>query len=253
MGQLDGKRALVTGAAGGIGRALAEVFIERGAEVMLADIDAAGAAVVAKELGPAADSVECDVADASEVQSAVEATVGRFGGLDVMVNNAGIEPHGLLVEISEEDFRRSLDVNLVGVWHGIKYAAPEIQAAGGGTILNISSILGFTAAPLMGAYAATKGAVLQLTRTAALELRPAGIRVNAICPGFILTPMVDRLRDTVADLIGTSLDEMVAARQGRMGEPRDVATVAAHLVSDDALLVSGAAYVVDNAASVSLL
>lgn len=223
MSKLEGKVALVTGGASGIGRGIVSAFAREGAEVMVVDIDGEGAAAIADEIGEAARSRPCDVSVSGQVGESVAATVEAFGGLDVMVNNAGIELYGTLLEMPEEDFERSIAVNLTGVFHGIKHAAPAITQRGGGAMVNTASVAATGGIPVIGAYCAAKAGVVQLTRVAALELRDAGIRVNALLPGFIDTPMVERARPMFEELLGTDLDEFVTASQGRWGRPEDVA------------------------------
>ena len=253
MAELEGRRALVTVAAQGLGRAIATLFVERGAQVMLADVDEQGAERAAAELGDRARSVRCDVTSSADVQGAVQAAVDAFGGLDVVVNNAGVEVVKPLVEQSEEEFSRLMDVNIKGVFLGIKHSVPALAAAGGGAIVNMSSLAGVGGAPLFGSYGAAKAAVIQLTRTAAVELRQAGIRVNAVCPGFVGTAMVDRLIPTVEAAVGVPFGDLIALKQGRLGTVEEVAEMVAFLASDDASWATGSHYLLDGGLSASLL
>ena len=253
MAELEGRRTLVTGAAQGLGRAIATLFVERGAQVMLADVDEQGAERAAAELGDRARSVRCDVTSSADVQGAVQAAVDAFGGLDVVVNNAGVEVVKPLVEQSEKEFSRLMDVNVKGVFLGIKHSAPALAAAGGGAIVNMSSLAGVGGVPLFGSYGAAKAAVIQLTRTAAVELRQAGIRVNAVCPGFVGTAMVDRLIPTVEAAVGVPFDDLVALKQGRLGTAEEVAEMVAFLASDEASWATGSHYLLDGGLSASLL
>lgn len=252
MGELEGKRALITGAATGLGRAIAELFVERGATVFLTDIDENGGAATASDLG-AAGSARCDVASAADQEAQFAAAVQAMGGLDLVINNAGIEIASILVEQSEEDFDRMMDINIKGVWLGMKHATPHLVAGGGGTIVNMSSVAGVGGAPLLGSYCASKAAVIQLTRVAAVELRGHGIRVNAVCPAFIDTAMVDRLVAPVEALTGMDFEDLAALKQGRRGTPREVAEMTAFLASDDASWTTGSHYVLDNALTAGLL
>lgn len=252
MGELGGKRALITGAATGLGRAIAELFVERGATVFLTDIDADGVAATAGELG-AAGHARCDVASAADQEAQFAAAVEAMGGLDVVVNNAGIEIASILVEQSEADFDRMMDINVKGVWLGMKHATPHLVGGGGGVIVNMSSVAGVGGAPLLGSYCASKAAVIQLTRVAAVELRGHGIRVNAVCPAFIDTAMVDRLVAPVEALTGMDFEDLAALKQGRRGTPREVAEMTAFLASDDAAWTTGSHYVLDNALTAGLL
>jgi NAD(P)-dependent dehydrogenase (short-subunit alcohol dehydrogenase family) len=253
MSELEGRRALVTGAAQGLGRAIAGLLVGRGARVMVADIDEKGAERAAGELGDAARWVRCDVTRAEDVQGAVQTTVDAFGGLDILVNNAGIEIVKPLFDQTEEEFTRLMDINVKGVWLGMKHAVPVMAAAGGGSIVNMSSLAGTGGAPLFGSYCASKAAVIQLTRVAAVELRPAGIRVNAVCPGFIGTAMVDRLIPTVEAVVGVPWDQLIALKQGRMGTADEVAEMVAFLASDEASFTTGSHYILDGGLSAGML
>lgn len=244
--ELDGKRTLITGAARGLGLAMAELFAERGARVAIADLDGAAAERAAISIGGDAIALPCNVTSAGEVQQAITATVEAFGGLDVIVNNAGIEIAAPLPETDDDDFDRLLAINVKGVFYGIKYAVPEL-AKTGGTIINMASAAGVAGVPLLGAYSASKAAVIRLTQTAAIELRDYGIRVNALCPSFIKTEMVDRLVEPFEAATGVEFDALAKQAQGRLGTPEEVAELAAFLASDEASFVTGAHYLLDNA------
>lgn len=252
LADLQGKRALVTGAAQGLGHAIAVLFAERGARVLLTDLDADAVAKAAAAL-PGAAARGCDVTKADQVSAAIDAAVAEFGGLDIVVNNAGIEIGKPLHEHTEEDIDKLLAVNVKGVFFGIKYAVPVMAAAGGGCILNMSSVAGLGGAPLLGGYCATKAAVLRLTEVAAIELRAANIRVNAICPSFIDTPMVERLVDPFTAVAGMPFADLIALKQKRLGTPEEVAEMAAFLASDDAGFITGAHYILDGGLTGSLL
>jgi len=253
MIQLQGRKALITGAAQGLGRAIAELFVERGAQVMLADIDAAGAARTADALGPKARSVRCDVTSAGDFAAAVEATTTAFGGMDTLVNNAGIEIVKPLFDQSEDEFQRLMSINVMGVFLGMKHSLAALAASGRGSIVNISSLAGVNGVPLFGSYCASKSAVIQLSRVAAAELKATGIRVNAVCPGFVGTAMVDRLIPTVEAVVGVPFDTLVAVKQLRLGTPLEVAEMTAFLASDAASWTTGSHYVLDGGLSAGLL
>jgi NAD(P)-dependent dehydrogenase (short-subunit alcohol dehydrogenase family) len=250
--QLEGKRALVTGAGRGLGLAIATKFAEYGAQVALADLDHATCTEAASGLGGDAFAVNCDVTRSADVQAAIAAVTERFGGMDVIVNNAGIEIGKPLHEISDEEFDRLMRINVNGVFYGIKYAVPAL-AATRGSIINMSSVAGLGGVPLLGAYCASKAAVIRLTQTAATELREAGIRVNAVCPAFIDTEMVERLVAPFEAATGAEFGALAQQAQGRLGTPEEVAETVAFLASDDAKWVNGAAYILDNALTASVL
>jgi len=259
--ELTGKRALVTGAGRGLGLAIATLFAERGARVALADLDGAAAEQGAAAIGGDAIALTCDVTDPADVQKAIADTVDAFGGLDVMVNNAGIEIGKPILETSDEEFARLYDVNVNGVFYGIKYSIGAL-AQTRGNIINMASLAGMGGVPLLGAYCGSKAAVIRLTQTAAVirltqtaavELRPAGIRVNALCPAFIRTEMVERLVEPFETATGANFDDLAAQAQGRLGTPEEVAELAAFLASDDASFITGSSYILDNALSANVL
>ena len=250
--ELEGKRALVTGAARGLGLAIAEKFVERGARVALADIDGPAAESASAALGGETIAIAADVTKPADIQRAIAATVEAYGGLDVMVNNAGIEIGKPIPETGDEEFAQLMAINVNGVFYGIKYAIPEL-AQTGGSIINMSSVAGLDGVPLLGAYCASKAAVIRLTQTASRELRDAGIRVNAICPSFIATEMVERLVEPFEAATGANFVDLTAQAQGRLGTPEEVAEMAAFLASDAASFINGAYYILDNALTASVL
>jgi NAD(P)-dependent dehydrogenase (short-subunit alcohol dehydrogenase family) len=219
---------------------------------VLADLDHATAAEAAVKLAGDAFAVDCDVTRPADVQAAIAAVTERFGGMDVIVNNAGIEIGKPLPEISDEEFERLMRINVSGVFYGIKYAVPAL-AATRGSIINMSSVAGLGGVPLLGAYCASKAAVIRLTQTAATELREVGIRVNAICPAFIDTEMVERLVEPFEAATGAEFGALAQQAHGRLGTPEEVAEMAAFLASDDARWVNGAYYILDNALTASVL
>lgn len=247
--RLHGKVAVVTGAAHGIGAAAARRFVGEGAKVVLADTSERGLRALGDELGDDAAAVRCDVSESGDVDAAVQRAVAAFGGLDILFNNAGIGTGARIVDVAKADWDRVFAVNVGGVLHGIRAAVPALRERGGGAILNTSSVAGRCGSPGIAAYAASKAAVEALTRCAALELRDDGIRVNAIVPGLIRTRAAEASAPFLADALGTGMAEYVARRQGRWGEPDEVAAVAAHLVSDEASFTTGQTYLLDNGAT----
>ncbi|CCQ13598.1 putative oxidoreductase [Rhodococcus sp. AW25M09] len=251
MTELDGKRFFITGSAAGIGRGIAELAISRGARVVISDIDADAAERTAHDIG-AAGVANCDVTDEASVVEAIAAAEGLLGGIDVLVNNAGIEVAAPLAEQSTESFDRIFAVNVRGPFVATKAAVPALKRSGG-NIVNIASIAGTGGSPLLGSYCATKAALIQLTRVAAVELRASGIRVNAVCPGFADTTMVDRLRPEFEAATAVPFGDLVAAQQGRLGTAKDIAEVACFLASDRASWVTGSHYVLDGGLTASLI
>ncbi len=252
LSDLKDKRALVTGAAQGLGRAVAELFIARGARVVLTDINDDALKQTVADLGDAAHGVSCGVTSEAQVAASVQAAVDALGGLDVAVNNAGIEIGKPLVEQTEEEFDRLMSINVKGVFLGIKHQTPALAAAGGGNIVNMSSVAGLGGVPLLGSYCASKAAVLRLTETAAIELRGVGIRVNAVCPSFIDTEMVARLVAPFESATGARFGDLVAVKQQRLGTAEEVAEMVAFLASDDAKFITGAHYTLDGGLTGSL-
>jgi NAD(P)-dependent dehydrogenase (short-subunit alcohol dehydrogenase family) len=251
MSELAGKRVFVTGSGAGIGKAIAALFAERGARVVVSDLDADSAKQSAEEIG-AAGVANCDVTDEAQVQAAVQQTVDLLGGLDVLVNNAGIEVSSPLLQQSTESFDKIFAVNVRGAFVAMKAAIGHLVASKG-NIVNIASIAGIGGSPLLGSYCATKAAIIQLTRVAAVEMRSSGVRVNAVCPGFADTAMVERLVPDFEAATQIPFGDLVAMKQGRLGSPRDIAEVAAFLASDRANWVTGSHYVLDGGLTASLV
>lgn len=252
MNDLIGRRAIVSGAARGIGRAIAERLVAGGARVAIADIDADGAAAAAAELGNGCLGIACDVRSTADVTSAVEAATDAFGGLDILVNNAGIEIAKPIVDLTDTEFTRILDINVVGTFRFTKAAVPALAVADGAAIVNMASVAGTAGGPLLSSYCASKGAVVRFTESAAIELRSAGIRVNAVCPGIVATEMADRLAGPIEAIAPFPFDELIALKQGRFGTPADVAETVAFLASDDARFITGSHYMVDGGLTANL-
>jgi NAD(P)-dependent dehydrogenase (short-subunit alcohol dehydrogenase family) len=253
ISDLTGRRTLITGAAAGIGKACAELFAKQGAKVLVTDVDTAGAERLAAELGEGHGSATLDVTQADQWQAAVAAAEEQLGGLDVLVNNAGIEIGAPLTETEEADFDRLMRINVTGTFLGIKASVPLLAASGSGSIVNMSSVAGLGGAPLLGAYCASKGAVVRLSEVAAIELRAANIRVNAVCPAFIDTAMVDRLVSPFEAAVGMPFGEVLKLKQGRIGDVSEVAEMVAFLASEDSSFTTGSHYVLDGGLEASLL
>ncbi|MFC4359920.1 SDR family NAD(P)-dependent oxidoreductase [Halobium salinum] len=245
MNGIDGTVALVTGAGSGIGREIARRFASEGAKVCCVDVDETGGAETVdriEEVGGEAVFVAADVSDEDAVADAVAAAVDAFGGLDFVVNNAGVEgtnaPTG---EQTAADWARVLGVNLSGVFYGTKHALPHLLERGG-AVVNVASVAGLVGFEGIAPYVASKHGVVGLTRTTALEYATEGVRVNAVCPGVVDTPMVERYGggDEAAAEAMTQLEPV-----GRMADPAEIAASVVWLCSDDASFVTGAAIPVD--------
>ncbi|MFE0133853.1 SDR family NAD(P)-dependent oxidoreductase [Streptomyces sp. NPDC059037] len=251
MGKLDGRVVIVTGAARGQGEQEARLFAAEGAKVVIGDVLDGQGEALAKELGEeSARYVHLDVSQEADWQSAVRAAKDAFGKIDGLVNNAGILRFNELVSTPLEEFQQVIQVNQVGCFLGIRTVAPEIGAAGGGTIVNTASYTAMTGMAYVGAYAATKHAILGLTRVAAMELAGQGIRVNAVCPGAVDTPMTNPAQlDPTAD--PTEAREAVAELYkklvplGRIGKPEEVAALALFLTGGDSAYITGQPFVID--------
>lgn len=241
MGRLDDKVVLITGAARGQGEAEARLFVAEGARVVLGDVLDAEGKDVAASIGPSARYTRLDVTREEDWQAAVELAVSEFGGLDALINNAGILEFSTLAECTRERFEQVLSVNLTGAFLGIKAVMDPIARRGGGSIVNISSVSGLAPIPGQAAYGSSKFGLRGLSKVAAAELGPRGIRVNSIHPGIVDTPMnqAPELGDIDWDGIVQGLP---LARQGR---PQDIANMALFLCSDESAYSTGSEFVAD--------
>ena len=249
MKRLEGKRAIVTGAGAGIGRAIALRLSEEGARVALADLDEQAAESVAGEIEGKTLALRTNVTRADEVEALVRSVVEEWGGLDVMVNNAGIGVAATAPETSEEDFDRQMAVNLKGTFFGIKYAVPAMRDSGGGSIINMASVAALVGVPDRAAYCAAKGGILALTRAAAIDHVSEGIRVNCIAPGTVDTPWIDRITAGYADPAEARARMEARQPHGRFVTPEEIAAMAAYLASDESASAVGACMVVDGGMS----
>lgn len=241
MGRLSGKVALITGAARGQGAAAARRFVAEGARVMTTDITDAEGKELADSLGEAAAYQHLDVSDEDQWKTAVARTVEEFGSLNVLVNNAGMLHFAALTDTTLADYERVIRVNQIGTFLGMRSVVEPMTSAGGGSIINLSSVEGLAGMPLVSAYTASKFAIRGMTKVAALELGEHGIRVNSVHPGLIDTDMVRNFVGADVDL--SPVGNKVAL--GRVGKPEEIAGVVTFLASDDSSYCTGAEFVAD--------
>ncbi|MEO3825624.1 glucose 1-dehydrogenase [Actinomadura sp. B10D3] len=234
MGRVDGKTALISGGARGIGEASARALVAEGATVVIGDILDDEGKAVADDLGDAARYVHLDVTSPEDWASAVETTVGEFGGLTVLFNNAGIANGAAINRFKLEKWRHIIDVNLTGPFLGIRAATDAMIASGGGSIINTSSIEGLRGTSWAHGYVASKWGLRGLTKSVAVELAPHGIRVNSLHPGLIRTPITEGIPD-----------DMIPVPLGRPGRPEEVASFVVFLASDESSYATGAEFVMD--------
>ena len=247
--RLNGKAAIVTGGASGIGRAICEVFAEEGARLTIADIDVEGGEqtlATVRAAGGKAQFVAADVSQEADVEAMVQAAADAYGAVNILVNDAAAFVFGEVQDISDADWARVFGVNVIGQAYCVKHVLPHMQAAGGGAIVNLASVSGFIAQPGFIPYNASKGAVMQLTRCLAMDLAPHNIRVNAVCPGSVLTPATERHRR----FVGADPEEFLAEAGAsnfmkRVADPREIAYGALFLASDEASFVTGTPLVMD--------
>lgn len=239
--RLDSKVAIITGAGSGIGKAIAQAFVREGASVVIAGRDSKKLELAAAKIGPQCVAVAADVSRAGDVQKLVRAAIEKFKRIDILVNNAAVLLPGTAEQLSEEDFDQTFAINVRGLWLLSRAVLPQMRAVGGGSIINIGSVLSTLGARNRVAYAASKGAVLAMTRAMALDHAAENIRVNCICPGIVETEMVAKF----------NMDESARRQRlalhpaGRFGKPEDVAGLAVFLASDESAWITGTAQTVD--------
>ncbi len=246
-GRLDGKVCIVTGAGSGIGKASAIRLAEEGALVTCVDVNEEAARQATKEIGEAAFAVVADVSDDAEVRGYTDGSVERWGKLDVVFNNAGVNLPTVFHEAPDDLIDRTISVNLKGAIYGCRAAIPHLLRNGGGSIINTGSVNSLVSEPFLSIYAASKGAILMLSRSIALDYAKQGIRCNCLCPGWVDTP----INYAHAEMLG-GLDKVYATIDsfqpiGRPGEPREIANVVLFLASDESSFVTGSAVVADGA------
>lgn len=258
-GKLEGKIAVLTGAAQGIGLAVATRYAAEGATVVLSDIDGAAAQAAAAAIGGSASAIAADVTDEGQMAALIAGVVERHGGLDIAVANAGIAIVGPVVGSSLADWRKVTAVNLDGVFLTLTHAAAAMAASGGGSLVTIASVTAQAGSPLIASYAAAKAGAVNLTRTIAVEMRDHGVRANAICPGFIDTELVKPHKQAFADALGLEamgipdFDAFIAMKQGRYGTVEEVAALATFLAGDRAGFCTAGEYTLDGGLRASLL
>jgi NAD(P)-dependent dehydrogenase (short-subunit alcohol dehydrogenase family) len=243
--RLKGKIALITGAGTGIGRAIALAFARQGAQVALAGRRKALLQAVALEIGKDAIVVEADVSKKTDVHQALEQTVAHFGGLNTLVNNAGVLHVGTAEQVTEEKWDEIFNINTKAVWRLSTAALPYLRKAGGGSIINVASVLGLNGARNRAAYASSKGAVVLLTKCMAIDHGDENIRVNAICPGFVETELTQQVFSNAPDPQAVRRERVAVHPIGRLGQPEDIAGMAVYLASDESTWVTGAVLAAD--------
>jgi NAD(P)-dependent dehydrogenase (short-subunit alcohol dehydrogenase family) len=248
MSRLDGKVAVITGGASGMGEATAKLFVREGARVVIGDVQREKGEAVAAGIGPECRFLATDVSASEDVRALVNEAVNAWGRLDIMYNNAGIGGgEGSILECTEETFDRIIAVDLKAVWLGMKHCLPHLIASGNGSIITTASVSGIMGMPGQGAYGSAKGGVMQLTRVCAIEYAAQGVRANCICPGGTLTPILYANPSLAAPVDPELLRGRLANLQPipRAGLPEDIANAALWLASDESSFVTGQAIVVD--------
>jgi NAD(P)-dependent dehydrogenase (short-subunit alcohol dehydrogenase family) len=248
MGRVEGKACVVTGAGSGIGKAIAERLAEEGGKVLCVDVN--GEAVTATtqaicQAGGSAKGLTADVSDSEQVDAFVEQCVALYGRIDVLVNNAGVNLPGVLHEVSNAVIDKTFNVNVKGTIYGCRAAVPHMLRQGGGSIINMSSVNGLVSEPFLAVYSASKGAIVMLTKGVALDYAKQGIRCNAICPGWVDTPINYAHAEMLGGLekVYSTIDSFQPI--GRPGEPREIAHLALFLASDEASFLTGSIITAD--------
>jgi NAD(P)-dependent dehydrogenase (short-subunit alcohol dehydrogenase family) len=246
MGQrLKGKTGIVTGAGSGIGRACAVAMAKEGARVALIGRRKDRVEQVARDIGEAAIALSADVSNTNDIASLLDQTLRKFGGLNFLVNNAGVLHVGNAEQITEEQWDETFNLNVRGLWLLSRAVLPPMRKAGGGSIINMASTLGLVGAPNRAAYAPSKGAVVQLTKSMAIDHGHEKIRVNAICPSFVDTELTAGLLSQANDPEAIRRQRTAAHPIGRLGQPEDIAGLAVYLASDESSWVTGSIIPVD--------
>jgi len=245
MKRLEGKRAIVTGGASGIGKAIVKMFVNEGAKVIVADIELKSATSLCNELKGLAKPYELNVTSAENFQSLILFCEKEFSGLDIFVNNAGIGLASKLSDTLESDWNRVIDVNLKGTFLGMKYAIPLIKQSGGGSIINISSIAALVGLADRAVYSASKGGIVAMSRAAAIDHVNDKIRINCIAPGTVDTPWIERITQTYEDPAAAKKAMNERQPHGRLVAPEEIAAMAVYLASDESKSTIGSVMVVD--------
>ncbi|MDQ3429702.1 MAG: glucose 1-dehydrogenase [Actinomycetota bacterium] len=245
MERLEGKRTIVTGAGSGIGRAIALRLASEGARIVLADVDEAAARGVAAEIDAQTLVQKTDVTKTSDVETLVGRAVSEWGGLDVMVNNAGVGVAGTAVTTTEEEYERVMDVCVRGTFLGMKHAIPAMAESGGGSVINMSSVAALVGLVDRAVYSAAKGAILAMTRASAIDHVGDGVRVNCVAPGTVDTPWVARITSGYDDPEEARANMQARQPHGRFVTPEEIAAMAAYLAADESASVIGACMIVD--------
>lgn len=248
MGRLANKVSLITGAGSGIGQAMAVLFAREGSKVAVADLSVEGGQETVRRIreeGGEAEFFQVDVSSAEQVRRMVDAVIARFGRIDVLCNNAGIGVAATVVDTTEEDWDRVIDVDLKGVFLGCKYVIPHMLRQGGGVIVNTASVAGMVGVLNRAAYCAAKAGVIGLTKSIAVDFVTKGIRANCVCPGTVESPWIEKILAQQPDPVAERQRMIERQPMGRMGRPEEIAAAALYLASDEAAFVTGTELVID--------